>query len=149
MRKAAGAVTLLCLAALVGAGCGGADRSKDFRKDYNRIVREYSGLSTEVGSAIRGASGKSDKTLAAQFGRLADRVQQEVRKFQKLNPPKDAADEFDAFVAGLAKVSDDLSAISQAGTEHNARKAQAAARSLLRDAERVSKREEALRKAVD
>jgi len=149
MRKAARAVTLLCVATLVGAGCGEADRSKDFREDYNRIVRQYSSLPREVGGAIRGASGKSDKALASQFGRLADRVRQEVQKFQKLDPPEDAADEFDAFVAGLGKVSDDLRAISQAGKEHNSSKAQAAARSLVRDAEQVSRKEDALKKAVD
>jgi hypothetical protein len=129
-------------------GCGD-NKSKDFRTDYNKIVREYSSLPVDVGTAIRGASSKSDKQLATQFGDLSDRISQEVAKLKKLDPPDGAKNEFDAFVGGLDKVGGDLRSISDAAKAHSSSRAKAGARALLQDAKQVSRQEDALKKAVD
>jgi hypothetical protein len=148
MNGQAGAVALLAAGALCAFGCSDGDGAGGFRKDYNRIVRQYSTLPVEIGAAIHGASGLSDRELQTQFGGLADRLGQETDKLRKLAPPAAAKDEFEGFLHGLEEVRDDLRAISAAGKAHSSRRATTAARALLRDARAVSTEESALRKAV-
>jgi hypothetical protein len=150
MRTQGRATLLVCVvAALTAAGCGGGDNSNHFRSDYNKIVREFSSLPTDIGAAIRGASASSDAALARDFNRLADRVSQEAARMRKLDPPDGAKDEFDAFVAGLAKLGDDLTKIADAAKAHSTKKAKSGADALVRDSDRLSKQEDALKKAVD
>jgi hypothetical protein len=149
MAREAWAVALLCAAAFGAADCGGGDDTGDFRKSYNAIVKQYTSLPVEIGSAVRGASAKSDKALEKQFDDLADRLSDEVAKLRKLDPPDDAKDEYDAFVAGLAKVDDDLRAISDAANVHSSSRAEKGARALVRHSRDVSKEEDALKEAVD
>src|SRR4051812_39597956 len=148
MRVAAGAATLLCFALTAAAGCGGDD-SSDFRKDYNDVVKQFRTLPDDVNTSVSTASGKPARTLANRFGDLADRTDQEAGKLRKLDPPNDAKDEYDAFVATLATIADDLRGISKAAAARDPAKARAETRSLLRDAQKTSKAESALRKAVD
>jgi hypothetical protein len=149
MMREAWAVALLCAVAVGPAGCSGGEDSNDFRKSYNQIAREYSSLPVEVGSAVRGASAKSDKELEKLFADLADRLSDQVAKLKKLDPPDDAQDEYDAFVARLGKVDDDLRAISAAAKAHSAKRAEKGARALVSDSRDVTKAEDALKKAVD
>jgi 23S rRNA A2030 N6-methylase RlmJ len=95
------------------------------------------------------ASGKPARALANRFANLADRTDQEVAKLRKIDPPSDAEDEYDAFVATLATIADDLRGISKAAAARDPGKARAETRSLLSDAQKTSKAETALRKAVD
>jgi hypothetical protein len=148
-RQFLGALALLCALAVAAAtGCGGSD-SKDFAKEYNKIVREFRTLPSDVGSAVGGASAKSDVALAAQFRGLANRASREVDKLAKLSPPDDAKDEFNAFVGVLRRIAGDLRAISSAAAAHDASKARHSTRSLIEDAKRASGAERALKKAVD
>jgi hypothetical protein len=149
MKREAWAGALLCAIAVGAAGCGGDDNSNDFRKSYNAIVKQYTSLPVEIGSAVRGASAKSDKELEKQFDGLASRLSEEVAKLRKLDPPDDAKNEYDAFVAGLAKVDDDLRAISDAAKVHSSSRAEKGARALVRHSKDVSKDEDTLKKAVD
>jgi hypothetical protein len=149
MKREAGAVALLCAAAVGAAGCGGGNDSNDFRRSYNEVIKQYTSLPVEIGSAVRGATAKSDKELEKQFADLADRLSDEVSKLKKLDPPDDAKDEYDAFVTGLGKVDDDLRAISGAARVHSSSRAERGARALVRHSKDVSKDEDALKKAVD
>jgi len=140
---------LLLVAAAAAVGCGGGDDSNQFRKDYNAIVRQYASLPTEVGNAARGASASSDKQLQAEFSDLAKRLSAEVGKLRKLDPPGDAKDQYDAFVNGLAKVDDDLSAIARGAKAHSSKRTTRAGTALVEDSKDVSDAETALKKAVD
>jgi hypothetical protein len=148
MRLQAGAATLFCIALTAAAGCGGDD-SNDFRKGYNDVVKEFRTLPDDVNTSVSTASGKPARTLANRFADLAGRTDQEVAKLRKLDPPKDAKDEYDAFVASLDTIADDLRGISKAARARDPSGARAETRSLLRDAQKTSKAETALRKAVD
>src|SRR3954470_6222461 len=127
MQIRPGATLVVCavagVAGVAAAGCGGGDDSKDFRSDYNKIVREYSTLPTDIGAAIRGASASSDAALARQFKRLSDRLSREAAKMRKLDPPDGARDEFDAFVAGLSRLGGDLTKLADAAKAHSTEKA--------------------------
>jgi hypothetical protein len=148
MRLQAGAATLLCIALTAAAGCGGDD-SSDFRKDYNSVVKQFRTLPNDVNTSVSTASGKPARTLATRFADLADRTDQEVTKLRKLDPPNDAKDEYDAFVDSLDTIAGDLRGISNAAGARDPSRARAETRSLLRDAQKTSKSETALRKAVD
>jgi hypothetical protein len=143
------AAALLLVAAIAAAGCGGGDDSNDFRKGYNAVVRQYSSLPGEVGTAVRGASAKTDKQLEAQFTDLADRLSDELAKLRKLHPPGRAKDEYKAFIDDLAKVEDDLDAIARSAKAHSAKQASKASKALVKDSTSVDKDEDALKKAVD
>lgn len=145
MKRAA----LLALAAVTAVGCGGGDDSKGFREDYNAVVRQYSTLPVEIGTAVQGASTKTDKQLESEFAGLADRLSGQVTKLRKLDPPGDAEGEYKIFVNGLAKVDTDLRGISTGAKAHSSKKTTAAAEALVRDSKRVTRYEDALKKAVD
>jgi hypothetical protein len=149
MKREAGAVALLWPLAVAAAGCGSGGDSNDFRTSYNEIARKYSSLPVEVGTAVRGASAKSDRELERQFADLADRLSDQVAKLKKLDPPDDARDEYHAFVAELGKVDDDLRAISDAAKAHSRKRAEKGARALVSDSKDVSQAEDALKRAVD
>ena len=150
MRTQGGATVLVCIvAAATAAGCGGGDDSNDFRSGYNKVVREFSSLPNDIGAAVRGASAKSDAALAREFNRLAARVSQEAAEMKKLNPPDGAKDEFDAFVAGLSRLGDDLTRIADAARAHSSKDAKSGAEALVHDSESLTKQENSLKKAVD
>lgn len=149
MKAAACGVALLCVTALTAGACGGEDESKDFRKEYNAVVRTYASLPGEVGSAVSQAGRESAKALEKQFTELADKLSAEVRALRRLDPPEAASEEFKAFVDGLAKVRDDLRAIASGAAENSSRQVTDAAKELVDDSQQVSRDEDALKKAVD
>jgi hypothetical protein len=147
--KAASCV-LLCAAAIAAAGCGGGDDdSEAFRKDYNAVVRKYSSLPGEVGTAVRQAEDKSARELEKEFRDLGDRLAAEVSELRRLDAPDDAADEYKSFVDGLARVRDDLRAIAAGAAENSTRQVTDAAEALVEHSKQVSRDEDALKRAVE
>jgi hypothetical protein len=147
MKLVAGILVLLC-AALGAAGCGDGDKN-DFINDYNDIVRKYRSLPGEVGSAISGASNQTDARLEKQFSDLATRTRNEADELAQLDPPDDAKDEYDAYVAGLREVARHLDDVAEAAKAHSTSKARKAAESLVDDAQELTREEDALKKAVE
>jgi hypothetical protein len=145
----AASCALLCAAAIAAAGCGDGDGSEDFREDYNAVVRKYSSLPGEVGTAVSQAEDKSARELEKQFGDLADQLAAEVRDLRRLDAPDDARDEFKTFVDGLAEVRDDLREISMGAAENSSRRVSAAAEALVEHSREVSREEDALKRAVE
>jgi hypothetical protein len=130
-RNSSAAVLVL----LVLAGCGGSDSS--FTDDYNQAVKPLSQLEQGMGTQPR------------EFDRLARRTNQTRRNLEKLDPPDDAQDEFDAFLAQLDKVSADLKAVASAARSNDVPEQRHAARELVRSSARVQQAETALKQAVE
>lgn len=81
-------------AALTLAACG--SDSADFAREFNAAQQPLEQLLTE-------ASGSSD---ASQFTKLADGLDDTAAKLRALDPPDDARDELDAFVAEVTSSAD-------------------------------------------
>ena len=123
------------LVLLLAAGCGGSDSS--FADDYNDAVRPLSRLEQGMGTQPR------------EFDRLARSTEATRRNLAKLDPPDDAQDEFDAFLAQLDKVTADLKAVAAAARSHDVAKQRSAAEQLVRSSTRVQQAETALKQAVE
>jgi uncharacterized lipoprotein YehR (DUF1307 family) len=127
-------VMVLVLLAL--AGCGG-ESGDSFTEDYNKAVRPLSELKTNTG------------TNAAQFDKLADRTGETRDNLADLDPPADAQDEMDKLLAGLDRVTDDLSGVADAVRSKDPVKQQDAAKRLVKSSTDVQQAETALQQAVE
>jgi uncharacterized lipoprotein YehR (DUF1307 family) len=127
-------VMVLVLLAL--AGCGG-ESGDSFTEDYNKAVRPLSELKTNMG------------TNAAQFDKLADRTGETRDNLADLDPPADAQDEMDKLLAGLDRVTDDLSGVADAVRSKDPVKQQDAAKRLVKSSTDVQQAETALQQAVE
>jgi hypothetical protein len=79
----------LCLAlaaVLLVAGCG-EDKSKTFTKDFRPLNARIVVLGRDVGSAVTGASGKSDRQIQASFAALDKRITALRKQVNDLDPP--------------------------------------------------------------
>jgi hypothetical protein len=132
MKLTSAAVVLVLLMA---AGCGGSDSS--FTDDYNEAVRPLSRLQQGMGSQPR------------EFDRLARGTEATRQNLEKLDPPDDAQDEFDAFLAQLDRVTADLKAVATAERSHDVAEQREAAAQLVRSSTRVQQAESALKAAVE
>jgi hypothetical protein len=126
-------VALLVL--LVVAGCGGGNKS--FTEDYNDAVKPLSELGANVGSS------------AGEFDRLAAKTKQTRDNLADLDPPDDAQDEMDTLLAGLDRVTDDLSGVADAVRSKDPVKQQNAAKRLVKSSADVQQAESALQQAVE
>ncbi|HEX4760763.1 MAG TPA: hypothetical protein VH256_08190, partial [Thermoleophilaceae bacterium] len=82
-------VQFLCLAlaaVLLVAGCG-EDKSKTFTKDFRPLNARIVVLGRDVGSAVTGASGKSDRQIQASFAALGKRITALRKQVNDLDPP--------------------------------------------------------------
>ena len=123
------------LVLLVAAGCAGSNDS--FTDDYNDAVRPISRLEQGMGTKPR------------EFERLARATEVARRKLDDLDPPEDAQDEFDAFLAQLDKVTADLKAVAKAARRHDVAEQRGAARRLVRSSASAQRAETALKQAVE
>jgi hypothetical protein len=82
-------VQFLCLAlaaVLLLAGCG-EDKSKTFTKDFRPVNARIVVLGRDVGSAVTGASGKSDRQIQTSFAALGKRITALRKQVDALDPP--------------------------------------------------------------
>jgi len=127
---------VMLLVLLAVAGCGGGS-SDSFTEDYNKAVKPLSELQSNMG------------TDAAQFDKLADRTGETRDNLADLDPPDDAQEEMDKLLAGLDRVTEDLSAVAEAVRSKNPAKQQDAAKALVESSANVQQAETALQQAVE
>jgi hypothetical protein len=132
MKLTSSAVVLVLL---VAAGCGGSDNS--FTDEYNEAVRPLSRMERGMGTKPR------------EFERLARGTEATRQNLERLDPPEDAQDEFDAFLAQLDRITTDLKAVAAAERSHDVAEQREAAAQLLRSGAKVQQAERALKAAVE
>jgi hypothetical protein len=150
-RRSACALTVA--AGIAAAGCGSSATSSttsrvSFKSGFTTSQRDFRRLGTEIAKDITGAGNKSDAAIAAEFGTLARRADQQAAQLAALRIPSPYRKEVAHMIAGFHAVKADLSNISTAATHHNASNAQAATRELLRDAATVKTADNALSKSL-
>jgi uncharacterized phage infection (PIP) family protein YhgE len=127
---------VMLLVLLAVAGCGG-ESGDAFTEDYNKAVKPLSELKTNMG------------TNAAQFDKLAERTGETRDNLADLDPPDDAQDEMDKLLAGLDRVTDDLSGVADAARSKDPVEQQNAAKRLVKSSAQIQQAETALQQAVE
>jgi hypothetical protein len=127
---------VMALVLLAVAGCGGGS-DDSFTEDYNEAVKPLSELKSDMG------------TDAAQFDKLAERTDETRDNLADLDPPDDAQDEMDRLLAGLDRVTEDLSGVADAVRSKDPVEQQKAAKRLVQSSADVQQAETALQQAVE
>jgi outer membrane murein-binding lipoprotein Lpp len=128
------ALTLLIATALI-AGCGGTDKTAEFKKDFKPVNAQILVLGTEVAQAVNTARGTPDAALATRFLGFASRLRAIRARVDKLDPPDKLKSPTRALSAGLGRLVADLQQIGTAAREHKPNVARAAAGALVRDSQ--------------
>jgi hypothetical protein len=147
MSRTRTAVLALAVAVAFG-GCGGDD-STQFRDDYNAAVGRLAAVNTQIQQATEGAAPQSNRRIAREFSRIARSADRTRRRLARLDPPKDARDEYDRLLSALDDGVRDLDAVAAAARRDDPRAARRAVRSLAKSGEGIMAAEDALRRAVD
>lgn len=155
MRRATLMLLAVLVAALAVAGCGDGKNDTvptkaEYKQDYAPISKEIAAIGVDVGAAINGASGKSDKQLSKTFGDLGDRTSKAADELDALTPPANPAIKTGhaTLVKGLNASADTLEAISKAAEKNDLKAAGAAAAKLTGDAALIRVPRLALNKAL-
>jgi hypothetical protein len=128
------------------AGCGGDDSDAGgFSEDYNAAIERLGRVNEDLADL---RNSRSTRAIAHEFEEFAAALQSTRADLSRLEPPADAADEFDAVLAALEdgvrtsrRAAHAARAIRPAGQRR-------AVRDLQRAAEELAAAEDALRQAV-
>ena len=101
-RRDAGLRRRLLAAALLVAGCGGAEPLS--KQEYEREFRKAGAGATPGPPPARKPAPRSRQ--AAVFERSAVRLREIARRLDSLDPPEEVADAHDDYVAGLREMAD-------------------------------------------
>jgi hypothetical protein len=139
-RPVASAVLAVAALSLLSA-CGGS-KEDDFAKDYRDVNKQIVALGSDVGKTVNGASKKTDKELADEFGSLSKRTGDLAKDVDDLEPPDDLQKTTDDLSKSLTDAQHSLADIQDAADKHDADAARKATIQLvtssadLRDARR-------------
>jgi hypothetical protein len=127
-RLLAAAVATVAVCAL--SACGGS-KEDTFAKDFKAVNKQIVALGADVGKTVNGASKKTDKQLAAEFGTLSDRTGKLADDVDELEPPDDLQKTTDALGKSLTSAEDALGDIQTAAGKHDATAARKATIQLV------------------
>jgi hypothetical protein len=133
MRRRLQPIFVLLVATALLAGCGGADKTKDFNKGFKGVNDQLLALGNEVGQGISSAKGTPDATLASEFTGFAARLRAIKGRLDKLDPPDKLKKRTDDLSRSIDRVVTDLQGIGTAAKEHKPAAARTAAQALVRD----------------
>ena len=105
-------------AAVAGPGCG-EDEEETFRKEFPPVNGRIVDLRGDVVTALSEAPGKSDRQIAAEFGRLAKRADALRGEADGLEPPGELESPHEDLTRALGDMSDGLERIDEAATKHD------------------------------
>jgi hypothetical protein len=111
------ALPLLLAATLVAAGCGSSDYA-DFVDGYNAAVAPLSTTMSGLSSSPAGDPAAAGKSL----DKVADGLDDVRADLAALDPPEDAADEFDRMLGALEKGTEQVRAMAGAAKDGDVKK---------------------------
>ena len=132
----------------LGVAACGEDEEEAFKKDFAPLNDKILSLGSEVGRAIRDASGKTDTQLERQFGQFAQRLGALQQDVDELEPPADLRSDQEALVEAMGDVQNDLEGIERAADGNDPRSAASATRDLISDSEDLRNARRALARAT-
>jgi hypothetical protein len=135
--------------ALFFGAVGCSDNSDDFKDQYNQAIRPLSSLGDDVAASLSSAGDTSDRALATQFEKLADRLDRTRENLSKLDPPEGSKEELDELLASLKQAAADTRAVAAAAREGDPAEGAEASEALVKTGQRVRKAEAEFKKAVD
>jgi methyl-accepting chemotaxis protein len=144
-------VAALALAlALAAGGCGGGDdEAGEFRDGYNAAVERLNEVNSGVQQSGQNLAGKSGAEISREFGRIADIAAQTRDRLEDLDPPEDAADEFEELLAAVDQGVEDIRSAAEAARREDPERFAEAAEALTESGEEINEAEKALKDAVD
>ena len=127
-RLLAAAVAIVALCAL--SACGGS-KEESFAKDFKPVNKRIVAMGSDVGKTVNGASKKTDKELADEFGTLSQRTGELAQDVDELDPPDDLKKTTDDLSESLGDAKDALGDIQEAASKHDATAARKATIQLV------------------
>jgi len=115
-RRLAALLPLLAVSAAVAA-CGGSDDA-DFVDGYNKAVAPLNTMMTDLGATSPGDPAAASKSL----NQVANGLDEVRTNLAALEPPADAADEFDQMLGALDKGTDQVRDMAGAAKSGNIEK---------------------------
>jgi hypothetical protein len=140
-------VSLVALLALVLlAGCGGSSEpsTSSFKSAFSAQKAKLKTLGTEVGTAVEGASKKTDDDLVIEFRSLASRATVLAGALGQLEAPSKYKSELATLQSSLTQVAGALHSIEAAAAAHDGNAAKAGGEELVADAQQVKSSDNAL-----
>jgi hypothetical protein len=112
------------------SACGG-NKEDEFAQDFKDVNKRIVALGADVGKTVNGASKKTDKKLAGEFGALSDRTGKLEHDVDELEPPDDLKDTTGDLSKSLGQAKDALGDIQTAAEKHDATAARKATIQLV------------------
>jgi methyl-accepting chemotaxis protein len=139
---------LAAAAALIAvAGCGGGE-DDTFEDEFPQLSRQVASLGEDVGEAIETAGESSDRELAEEFDRFAQKLGELRQQIDDLEPPEELADERDELVAAMGEVRGSLEDIAGAAERSDPEAAREATLELIDNSEQLRDARQELTRAV-
>ena len=142
-RRLAALIPVLAVSAAVAA-CGGSDDA-DFVDGYNKAVAPLNTTMSELGSTSPSDPSAASKSL----NQVADGLDEVRTNLAALEPPADAADEFDQMLGALDKGTDQVREMAGAAKSGNIEKLTKATADFSATGTDLVKYEEQLRTLVE
>ena len=114
-RRLLAAVVVVAVAPALSS-CG-EDEREVFAKDFRSLDMRIGALVSDVGKTVDEASGKSDREIEDEFGRLAQRTGELAQQVDELEPPDDLQPESEDLSESLGDAQDALRDIQKAAAE--------------------------------
>jgi hypothetical protein len=138
------------LAALGGAGCGGEDETADrFRDGYNAAIEGLNEVNSNIQESGEELESRPGAEIAREFDRMAGAAARTRTNLSELDPPEEAADEFDALLGAIEGGVEDIRAVASAARSENQDRFAEATEALSESAEEISRAEVELKDAVE
>jgi hypothetical protein len=140
---------LVAMALVFGAVACGEESNGEFKDQYNAAVRPLNQLGDDVVASLTSAGQGSDRELARELDKYADRAEQTRHNLSELEPPDDTRDQFDDLLAALKQSVVNLRAVGASAREGNPAEAQKATADLIESGQRLRSAESDFRNAVE
>jgi hypothetical protein len=138
------------LAALSGASCGGEDEAADrFRDGYNAAIERLNEVNSNIQESGEELESRPGAEIAREFDRIAEAAARTRADLSKLDPPEEAADEFDELLGAIEGGVEDIRAVASAARSENRDRFAEATEALSESAEEISRAEFELKDAVE